>query len=144
MAPSDELPETALSNVAGGGQKQPSMCVAIGILGMLTNQQTEGLEGFVQRFARQNLGDIVSSWISNGANLPISAQQIQGILGGDALNSLAQRAGVAPDMASALLAQVLPGIVDMLTPGGTIPESGTLLEQSIKILKEIRSRSRTP
>jgi len=102
MGPFDDLLKTGLSSMAGGGQQQPKMALATGILEMLTSQQTGGLQGLVQSFTQNGLGHIVSSWVSTGPNLPVSGDQIQGALGSDALSSLAQRAGVAPNLASVL------------------------------------------
>jgi uncharacterized protein YidB (DUF937 family) len=138
MGSFDDLLKTGLSSTAGGNQQHPGMSLATGILEMLTSQQTGGLQGLVQRFAQKGLGDIVSSWVSTGPNLAVSGGQIQSTLGSEAISSLAQRAGVAPDVASSLLAQVLPGIVDKLTPEGKIPESGNLLEQGLNILKGLK------
>ena len=135
----DELLKTGLTSMAGNGQQQQGMGLATGILEMLSSQQTGGLQGLVQSFTQKGLGDIVSSWVGTGPNLPISGDQIQNALGSDALSSLAQKAGVAPGMASSILAQVLPGIVDKLTPEGKIPESGNLLEQGLNFLKGFKS-----
>ncbi len=106
---------------------------------VLTSQQTGGLHGLVQSFAQKGRGDIVSSWVSTGPNLPISGSQLPNVLGSDAINSLAQKAGVAPEAAGSMLAQVLPGLVDKLTPEGKIPQSGGLLEKGLDILKGITS-----
>jgi uncharacterized protein YidB (DUF937 family) len=135
----DDLLKTGLSSMAGGNQQHAGMSLATGIVEMLTSQQTGGLQGLVQGFTQKGLGDIVSSWVSTGPNLPVSGGQIQNALGSDVINSLAQRAGVAPDMASSILAQVLPGIVDKLTPEGKVPESGNFFEQGLNILKGISS-----
>jgi uncharacterized protein YidB (DUF937 family) len=134
----DDLLKTGLSSAAGGGQQQ-GKSLATGLFEMLTNPQTGGLQGLVQSFTQKGLGNIVSSWVSTGPNLPISGDQIQSALGNDTLSSLAQKAGVAPEMASSLLAQVLPGLVDKLTPEGKIPESGNLLEQGLNYLKGMKS-----
>ncbi len=75
----------------------------------------------------------------NAFNHPVSGDQIQSALGSDALSLLAQRAGVAPSMASSLLAQLLPAIVDHLTPEGKIPESGNLREQGLNILEGLKN-----
>jgi len=139
MGPFDDLLKTGLSSMAGGGQQQPKMALATGILEMLTSQQTGGLQGLVQSFTQKGLGHIVSSWVSTGPNLPVSGDQIQGALGSDALSSLAQRAGVAPSLAGPLLAQLLPAIVNHLTPEGKIPESGNFLEQGLSFLKGMKS-----
>lgn len=136
----DDLLKTGLSNMAAGGQpQQPAMGLAGGILDMLTSRQSGGLQGLVQSFASKGLGDIVSSWVSTGPNLPVTGGQIHSALGSDAISSLAQKAGVAPEMASSLLAQVLPGLVDKLTPEGKIPEGGNLLEKGLDILKAFGS-----
>ncbi len=135
----DNVLKTGLSGITGGNQQQTGMGLASGILEMLTSQQTGGLQGLVQSFAQKGLGDIASSWVGTGPNLPISGDQVQSALGSDAINSLAQKAGVAPDMASSLLAQVLPGIVDKLTPEGKIPETGNMLEQGLNMLKGMMS-----
>jgi uncharacterized protein YidB (DUF937 family) len=135
----DDLLKSGLSSIAGGVQPQQGMGLATGLLEMLTSQQTGGLQGLVQSFTQKGLGDIASSWVSTGPNLPVSGDQIQSALGSDTLNSLAQRAGIAPNMASSLLAQVLPVIVDKLTPEGKITESGNPLEQGLNFLKGIKS-----
>jgi uncharacterized protein YidB (DUF937 family) len=134
----DDLLKTGLPSIAGGGQQQ-DRSLATGILEMLTSQQTGGLQGLIQSFTQKGLGNIVSSWVSTGPNLPVSGDQIQSALGDDTLSSLAQKAGVAPNEASSLLAQVLPGLVDKLTPEGKIPESGNLLEQGLSFLKGMKS-----
>ncbi len=99
-----------------------------------SGSQLGGLSGLVQAFQQKGLGDIVSSWISTGENLSVSAEQIQNGLGTGLLQQFANTAGLSPETASSKLAEILPGIVDKLTPDGKIPESG-LLEQGLNFLK---------
>ena len=63
-------------------------------------------------------------WIGTGQNAPISGEQLGEVLGGDALGDLASRLGLPAGDAAAQLAQVLPGLVDRLTPQGVEPEGG--------------------
>ena len=133
----DNLFKKGVSEVAGSGQQQ-GMSLASGILEMITSQQSGGLQSLVQGFAQKGLGEIVSSWVSTGPNLPVSAGQMQSALGNDVIRSLAQKAGIAPDAASSMLAQILPGLVDKLTPEGKVPDSGDLLEQGLSILKGLK------
>ncbi|MFN8006947.1 MAG: YidB family protein [Terriglobia bacterium] len=135
----DDLIKGGLSSMAGGSQQEPAQGLAGGIMEMLTNQQSGGLQGLLQNFTQKGLGDIVSSWVSTGKNLPVSGDQIQSALGSDTISALAQKAGIAPDMANSLLAQVLPMIVDKLTPDGKIPETSNLLEQGLNALKAFKS-----
>ncbi len=133
----DDLLKTGLSSMTGGGQQQ-GMSLATGLLEMFSSHPSGGIQGLVQSFAQKGLGDIAASWVSTGPNLPVSSGQIQSAFGNDAIASLAQKAGVAPEAASSFLAQVLPGIVDNLTPEGKIPEGGNLLEQGLSLLKGMK------
>jgi uncharacterized protein YidB (DUF937 family) len=94
-------------------------------LGMLSNDSpTGGLNGLVQAFQKGGLGDVVQSWISTGQNLPISPEQLQAVLGSDAVAQIAQKVGLDPSQLSQQLAQLLPGVVDQLTPNGQAPAAG--------------------
>jgi|ERR1700730_6748777 uncharacterized protein YidB (DUF937 family) len=98
------------------------------VLDTLGNERGGGLAGLIEAFHANGLGDVVSSWIGTGPNQLISAGQIQGVLGSDAVKQLAARMGISPDAMSAKLAEVLPGAIDKLTPNGKLPEGGLLAE----------------
>ena len=49
------------------------------------------------------------------------------MVGGDQIQEVAAKLGVPPEAASSVIAQVLPGIVDHLTPGGQVPAGGSNL-----------------
>lgn len=83
-----------------------------------------GLGGLVEQFQRGGMGDIIGSWISSGQNLPISADQLGGVLGPDVLSQIAQQLGVSQGQAAEQMSQVLPQVVDQLTPEGRVPEGG--------------------
>lgn len=104
------------------------------VVGLLNNQQTGGLAGLVQQFAGKGLGDVVNSWVSRGQNLPITPQQIQHGLGGDTINDLASKAGLSADQVTSHLSELLPNLVDKLTPNGQIP-SGDLMSKGMDLLK---------
>lgn len=96
-----------------------------------------GLGGLVEAFQAKGLGDVVASWIGTGQNLPVSAEQIQSVLGSGLVQQLAARVGLPPEAASALLAQILPQAVDRLPPEGTAPAVG-LLGQATGLLRGLR------
>jgi len=123
----DEIAGKAMEKVRGANGDQVSGASG-GILEIL-RAQPGGLSGLVQNFHDKGLGAIVSSWISNGQNLPISAEQIQGVLGNEQVKQFAAKAGLSPAVASSKLAELLPTIVDKLTPNGKLPEEGGLLQQ---------------
>jgi uncharacterized protein YidB (DUF937 family) len=81
-----------------------------------------GLSGLVEKMTAGGLGHVVQSWIGTGANLPISADQIQAVLGSDMLRGMAAKVGLPVEKVAPMLAQILPGLVDkMKTPAGPAP-----------------------
>jgi len=109
-----------------------------GLLGSMLEavgkEQGGGLAGLVQAFQQNGLGDVVASWIGTGQNQPITAGQIQAVLGSDAVKQIAAKMGLPPDAVSAKLAEMLPGAIDRLTPNGQLPEGG-LLGQALSALR---------
>lgn len=105
------------------------------VLQLVNNPQTGGLAGLVQSFQNSGLGEIVKSWVSTGQNLPISADQIQSALGSGPLQNIANQLGLNTDQVSGQLAELLPQVVDKLTPDGTVPEGSDLLAQGMNLLK---------
>ena len=103
-------------------------------LQMIQNQPG-GLAGMVESFHQKGLGDVVSSWVSTGQNLPISADQISHVLGSDQVKAMAARAGISPDAAGSQLASLLPSIIDKLTPNGHVGDSGGLLSTALSMLR---------
>jgi uncharacterized protein YidB (DUF937 family) len=114
--------------VAGEGQ---------GKLGQVVIQWlgSGGIQQLMAGFQKAGLDKTLASWIGKGANLPISADQIQKVLGAGTLGSLATQAGLAPTDAASQLTSLLPGLVDKLTPDGALPEGGAL-EQGLGLLKK--------
>ncbi|HTJ24354.1 MAG TPA: YidB family protein [Gemmatimonadaceae bacterium] len=80
-----------------------------------------GLPGLVQGLRDKGLGDIVSSWVAKGPNLPISEQQLQQAIGNTRIAEIAQKAGLDPAIVAQKLSVLLPTVVDQLTPDGKLP-----------------------
>jgi uncharacterized protein YidB (DUF937 family) len=85
-----------------------------------------GLGGLVTAFEQKGLGSMISSWIATGPNPPISADQVANVLGNDTVSQFAAKAGVPVSQAGSLLAGLLPGLIDHLTPDGKVPDTNTL------------------
>jgi uncharacterized protein YidB (DUF937 family) len=107
----------------------------------MINNQPGGLAGLVQQFHDKGLGSLVTSWVGTGQNLPISADQLQHVLGSEQVKELAAKAGISPETASSHLSQLLPMLIDHLTPGGQVPtgpasmSSSSMLEAGLDMLK---------
>lgn len=112
------------SNSTGTGQ-QPGGLLEV-VTGLLNNPQTGGLQGLVQAFEQQGLGQVISSWIGTGQNLPISAQQLQSVLGSEQVQAMAQKLGLSTQDITSHLSQLLPQVVDHVTPDGQVPQGDAL------------------
>jgi uncharacterized protein YidB (DUF937 family) len=88
------------------------------VMALVNNPETGGLQGMVQQFQSNGLGEVVNSWVGSGANQPISGDQIAQVVGQDRLNEIASKLGMQPDQISGLIAQHLPGVIDKMTPAG--------------------------
>lgn len=117
-----------------GGAEGKSSELMSGVMDMLSSSQSGGLSGLVQTFKDKGLGDVVSSWVGTGENLPINADQISNALSSETIQNLAAKVGVSSTEVSSLLAQHLPGLIDKLTPDGVITEGG-LLEKGLQFIK---------
>lgn len=104
---------------------------------MLKNlfQQSGGIEGIIQKFKDSGYKELVESWISKGANTPITAEQINQIFGNEKVKSIAQKIGVNPDLVAQQLAQYLPVVIDKLTPDGQLPTAANILSNAVNVAK---------
>lgn len=101
---------------------------------LLTNPETGGLEGMIEKFKTNGLGDLIGSWIGKGENMPISPEQIKEALGSEQIQKIAQGLGLSTDQASSRLADFLPGAIDKLTPDGQMP-STEMLSKALEMFK---------
>lgn len=117
-----------------GNQGGTEQVILNAVTGLLSDKNAGGLSGLVDQFAKSGLGDVVSSWVGTGSNLPVSPDQIAKAFGKDKLGQMAQQTGLSHTDLTSALANVLPGIVDKLTPQGKVP-TDDLLQQGLSFLK---------
>ena len=92
------------------------------ITAMLSNTGGEGgLGGVIGKFQQAGLGDAIASWIGSGPNQHVSADQISDALGGNTLRQIAAQLGLSPGDTAGQLSDVLPKVIDHLTPNGQVP-----------------------
>jgi uncharacterized protein YidB (DUF937 family) len=90
---------------------------------VLGNGSQGGLNAIVAKLQQAGFGDQVKSWIGNGQNLPITAEQLQQVLGSDTVKQLAARFNIPVDQLGKTLAQQLPMAVDHASPDGKLPHT---------------------
>src|SRR5512138_2982497 len=127
----DKITGSVFGALSGGGQNSQ---LAGTVLGLLNDPRIGGLAGLVQGFRDKGLGQVVDSWVGTGKNLPVSADQIRQGLDPQVLQQVAGSAGVKVEEVAGQLANFLPGLVDKLTPQGSIPDSPAL-QKGIELLK---------
>lgn len=98
--------------------------------------QNGGLSGILEKLKENGLGETAASWVGNGENISITAEQISSVLGNGTIAEMATKFGINPETLSAQIAEHLPTLVDKLTPNGEAPaESGNLLSTVLGMLK---------
>jgi uncharacterized protein YidB (DUF937 family) len=123
----------AMSGAAGGGQSaapNPLLQIALSMLANSgsgsaaggANGGIGGLGGLINAFQRNGMGDQMQSWIGTGQNMPISPDQLQQVLGQGTIGQIAQQLGLSPQASASGLSELLPQLIDRLTPNGQAPQ----------------------
>lgn len=86
-----------------------------------------GLGGLLEQFQRAGFAEQANSWVGTGQNLPISPDALSQVFGSDTLSQIAEQAGVSEAEASEGMSQLLPAVVDQLTPDGNPPDLDQLI-----------------
>lgn len=118
-----------IKSTLGGGEKKDDLMSSI--MKLLGDQG--GLQNLIKQFEAKGLGDIIGSWVGTGQNKSISPDQIRNVFGSDALIGIASKLGLNVNDLSGQLSNILPGVVDKLTPDGKVPE-GDILSQASNLL----------
>jgi uncharacterized protein YidB (DUF937 family) len=134
----DNLASAALGQLGGANglmgmvAKNPQMMQVAASL-MANDGAAGGVQGIIAKFQQAGQGTAVQSWIGTGENHAISPDHVTSALGGDMIADLAAKAGLSGGDMSGLLAQVLPMLVDKLTPDGQV-SSHTGSDQIMNVL----------
>ena len=85
-----------------------------------------GLGGILAQLQQAGFGEQADSWVSPGANKPIPPDAMTQIFGRDGLQQISRHAGLTEEETSHGLSQLLPEVVDRVTPGGQVPDFDAL------------------
>jgi uncharacterized protein YidB (DUF937 family) len=111
----------------GGSQGGGNAALLNAVIGMLgqgggAGGGLGGLAGLVSKLQQGGLGDVVGSWVGTGQNLPVQPEQLGNALGQDTISSMAGQLGMNNNDLLGQLSQMLPQVVDKLTPQGQVPQ----------------------
>jgi uncharacterized protein YidB (DUF937 family) len=90
------------------------------ISSVLAKTNMGDLQGLVSKLQQGGLGAQVQSWLGNGSNMPVTADQLRAALGDEHVKQLAEQFGVPVDKVLGLLSEHLPQTVDQASPDGTL------------------------
>ena len=133
-----------LGGLMGGGSNDPrqqggglggmgrAAIVAV-VLQLL--QRNGGIGGLLQKMQQSGLGPQGQSWVGTGQNQSISPDVLSQIFGQGQMQDIARQLGVSHDEAASSVAQVLPDVVDRMTPAGSVPpDSDDLVSRTLQEL----------
>jgi uncharacterized protein YidB (DUF937 family) len=90
-----------------------------------------GLGGILDAFQKGGLGHIADSWVSQGDNMPVTGDQVSEVFGKDKISEMASQLGMSHGDVSGGLAQILPQLVDRVTPNGQVPQDHNMLQDAL-------------
>ena len=122
-----DILNTIQSALGGGNKKDDLMSTVMGLLG-----GQGGLQNLIGQFTSKGLGDVVGSWVSTGKNMPVSGDQLQNVLGKDTISNLASKLGMDNGALTSRLSNLLPDVVDKLTPDGKVPD-GDIMSKGMEM-----------
>lgn len=136
-SPLDGLLGGLTGSPQGGGGTSALLQI---VLQMLSNRSGNGggIGDLLQQFQQAGLGREMNSWISTGQNLPVSMDQLTQVFGRDRMQQMAAQAGMPVDQFGGQLQELLPEVVDRLTPQGAVPAGG--FEDALAALSKMMPR----
>ena len=127
-------PSGGMLGGANAQTQNPLLAIALQML-----QQNGGIQGILAKFQQAGYGQQAQSWVGTGPNLPIDPRILQQIFGPGQFGQIAQQLGMSQDQASEGVAQMLPQVVDQMTPAGQVPENHSdLVNEALAILQRGR------
>ena len=121
------------SQISGGN---PLLQIALALL-----QQNGGLEGVLGKFRESGMAAQADSWVSTGPNKGISPNELQEALGSSTIGQVASQLGVSQEQAGSSLSQLLPELINHLTPQGEVTsESNDAIAEGLDALTKSLGR----
>ena len=109
----------------------------LGQVAMEMINKNGGLNGIVEKFNQNGLGELAASWVGKGNNQSLSANQVSSVFGNDMITEMASKFGIDSSLLTSQIAQYLPELVNQSTPKGTIDDKsedllGNVLDMFLK------------
>jgi len=117
-----DIKSIAMSLIAKklGGNSSQITSVMNSLIGQGDNMDIGGL---VAGLKEKGLGDVASSWLGDGENAEISADQLKEVLGGEKVAQAAAELGTDEGSLLDGLKDALPQVLDQASSGGSLLDS---------------------
>jgi uncharacterized protein YidB (DUF937 family) len=132
-----------------GGMSKVMMALLPIVLGMMASGQRNkspgpgqatsggGLGELLEQFQRAGFGEQARSWVSTGENHPLPPDALERVFGRGGIAEIARRAGLSEQDATRGLSQLMPEVVDRMTPDGRLPDTASLLASVDSLTKRM-------
>lgn len=129
------LPTGQVGSPFGGGRG--ALVAMLLPLAMQWVQRNGGIGAVVERFRQKGYGPQANSWMSTGANEPIAPEAVGEVVGSEELSRLSQQLGVSDQEVASGFAEIVPEMVNQLTPDGDLqPDADQVLDQGRTSLEQ--------
>ena len=129
---------------SGLGGKGGALMFMLLPLAMQWVQRNGGIGAVLQRFQNKGYSQQAASWVSTGQNEELPAQAVSDVVGTEELSRLSQQLGVSQEEVSSSMAQILPEMVNQLTPEGGVPDDGDdVLGRGRSMLEQLMNAGRS-
>ncbi|MCG2594094.1 YidB family protein [Ramlibacter sp. XY19] len=127
-------------SVAAGrslGGNRSALLMMLLPLAMRWVQNTGGLGAVLKRVQQKGYGQQARSWLEPGDNQPLDEQAVQQIVGDADIQQMADRLGVPREQVAQAFAEIMPEMVDQLTPQGDVsPHVDEVLDEGRATLEK--------
>jgi uncharacterized protein YidB (DUF937 family) len=105
----------------GGSSSRTALLLMLLPLAMRWVQRNGGMGAVLDRFRQQGYGRQAQSWVATGPNDGIDERAVEQVIGQGELQQMAQRLGVPEQEVAQAFAEIMPQMVDKLSPQGELP-----------------------
>ncbi|MEY2680082.1 MAG: hypothetical protein RL661_313 [Pseudomonadota bacterium] len=126
------LTENNNANSAQTGQGDVLITAAMVML-----DKAGGIQGVMEKFQKSGLGDVVASWVGTGQNQSITPDQITQALGQENIQVITQEVNIPAEQSGNLLSELLPVLIDQLTPNGQVPDQNQMANLGKTVLASV-------
>ena len=112
-----------LMSKLSSGTNADSSAVQNALGSLMGNGETPDIGSLLSGLQSGGLGDIAKSWLGDGDNAPISADQVRNVVDGSKLSKLASVLGTDEGSVLSGLQEAMPQMVDKASSGGSLLDS---------------------